>query len=53
LPTIIDTPANRQSMPDADPNHWVKPEAVAALLVFLASDEADAVSGALIPIGLQ
>ncbi len=51
LPSTIDTPANRQSMPDADPNEWVKPEAIAALLVFLASDEADALNGALIPIG--
>ena len=47
LPTTIDTPANRQSMPNADPNQWVKPEAIAALLVFLASDEADALNGAL------
>jgi NAD(P)-dependent dehydrogenase (short-subunit alcohol dehydrogenase family) len=51
LPSTIDTPANRQSMPDADPNEWVKPEAIAALLVFLASDEAEALNGALIPIG--
>lgn len=51
LPTTIDTPANRQSMPHADPTKWVKPEAIAALLVFLASDEADALNGALIPIG--
>lgn len=51
LPTTIDTPANRKSMPEADPGQWVKPEAIAALLVFLASDEADALNGALIPIG--
>ena len=51
LPSTIDTPANRESMPDADPNEWVKPEAIAALLVFLASDEAEALNGALIPIG--
>jgi NAD(P)-dependent dehydrogenase (short-subunit alcohol dehydrogenase family) len=51
LPTTIDTPANRQSMPNADSNQWAKPEAIAALLVFLASDEADALNGALIPIG--
>ncbi|MCA9500947.1 MAG: SDR family oxidoreductase [Nitrospira sp.] len=51
LPSTIDTPANRQSMPDADFTQWVKPEAIAALLVFLASDEADALNGALIPIG--
>ena len=51
LPSTIDTPANRQSMPDADPNQWVKPEAIAALLVFLASDDAEGLNGALIPIG--
>ncbi|MDT3778123.1 SDR family NAD(P)-dependent oxidoreductase [Nitrospira sp. MA-1] len=51
LPATIDTPANRNSMPDADPNEWVKPEAIAALLVFLASEEAEALNGALIPIG--
>ena len=51
LPSTIDTPANRESMPDADPNQWVKPEAIAALLVFLASDDAEGLNGALIPIG--
>ena len=51
LPATIDTPANRQSMPNADPSQWVKPEAIAALLAFLASDEAEALNGALIPIG--
>jgi len=51
LPTTIDTPANRQSMPEADHHQWVKPEAIAALLVYLASDEAQALNGALIPIG--
>lgn len=51
LPTTIDTPANRKSMPDADPSTWVKPESIAELLIFLASEEAGAVHGALIPIG--
>jgi NAD(P)-dependent dehydrogenase (short-subunit alcohol dehydrogenase family) len=51
LPTIIDTPVNRQNMPDADYNKWVKPESIAQLLLFLASDEASAINGALIPIG--
>ena len=51
LPTTIDTPANRKSMPDADPATWVKPESIAELLIFLASDEGGAVHGALIPIG--
>ncbi len=43
-------PANRAAMPKADPGRWVKPEEIAALLAFLASDAAASVSGALIPI---
>jgi len=50
LPSIIDTPANRQSMPDADPNRWVAPAALAAVIGFLASDDARAIHGALIPV---
>ena len=50
LPSIIDTPANRQSMPDADPSRWVAPEALAAVIGFLASDDARAIHGALIPV---
>jgi NAD(P)-dependent dehydrogenase (short-subunit alcohol dehydrogenase family) len=51
LPTTIDTPANRASMPEADPSGWAKPEAIAKTLLFLASDEADRISGAAIPVG--
>lgn len=51
LPTTIDTPANRKSMPDADWNQWVKPDDLANLLVYLASDAAKAINGASIPIG--
>ncbi|MGH7251168.1 MAG: SDR family NAD(P)-dependent oxidoreductase [Nitrospiraceae bacterium] len=51
LPTTIDTPANRQSMPTADSSKWVKPESIAQLLVSLASAHADRINGALIPIG--
>jgi NAD(P)-dependent dehydrogenase (short-subunit alcohol dehydrogenase family) len=51
LPTTIDTPANRKTMPEADPTKWVRPEAIAHLLLFLASREAAQVSGALIPLG--
>jgi NAD(P)-dependent dehydrogenase (short-subunit alcohol dehydrogenase family) len=50
LPSIIDTPANRKDMPKADSSKWVKPEAIAELIAFLLSDEASAVTGALIPI---
>jgi len=51
LPSTIDTPANRKSMPDADPSKWVKPESIARLLVFLVSEQAGQINGALIPIG--
>ena len=50
LPSIIDTPANRADMPKAHFDHWVKPADLAAVILFLASDEARAVTGALIPV---
>jgi len=50
LPSIIDTPANRKDMPDADPSAWVTPDEVAAVIAFLISDEASGVTGALIPV---
>jgi len=51
LPSTIDTPANRKAMPAADPSKWVRPESIAQALIFLASDEAIQINGALIPIG--
>ena len=50
LPSIIDTPANRRDMPQADFSRWVAPADLAAVILFLASDEAKAVTGALIPV---
>lgn len=50
LPSVIDTAANRASMPDGKFGDWVKPEAIADVLVFLASENAAATSGALVPI---
>lgn len=50
LPSIIDTPANRADMPKADFSSWVAPGDVANVIVFLLSDEARAVTGALIPV---
>ena len=50
LPSIIDTAANRADMPDADPSKWVAPADLAAVILFLASPEARAVTGALIPV---
>ena len=50
LPSTIDTPWNRETMPDADHSKWVKPGSIAQLIMYLASDAASAVNGALIPI---
>ena len=50
LPSVIDTPANRASMPKADFSKWVPPESIARLLVWLTSDAASDVTGAAIPI---
>jgi NAD(P)-dependent dehydrogenase (short-subunit alcohol dehydrogenase family) len=50
LPSIIDTAANRASMPDADFTKWVRPEELADVILFLASDAASAVTGALLPV---
>jgi NAD(P)-dependent dehydrogenase (short-subunit alcohol dehydrogenase family) len=50
LPTMIDTPENRAAMPEADPARWVSVDALAAVIVFLASDGARAIHGAAIPV---
>lgn len=50
LPSIIDTPANRADMPDADPAAWVTPDEVAQAILWLASDAASGVTGALLPV---
>jgi NAD(P)-dependent dehydrogenase (short-subunit alcohol dehydrogenase family) len=50
LPSTIDTPQNRKDMPKADPKRWVAPEALADVVLFLASDAARAIHGASIPV---
>ena len=50
LPSVIDTAANRASMPKADPAKWVTPTELADVILFLASDAASAVTGALLPV---
>jgi NAD(P)-dependent dehydrogenase (short-subunit alcohol dehydrogenase family) len=50
LPSTIDTAANRASMPKADFAKWVAPSELAEVILFLASDAASAVTGALIPV---
>jgi NAD(P)-dependent dehydrogenase (short-subunit alcohol dehydrogenase family) len=50
LPGTIDTPQNREAMPKADHSRWIPPEAIADVMLFLASDAAWAVNGAAIPV---
>ncbi len=48
VPSTIDTPPNREAMPDADFAKWVKPEAIAALIAYHCSDAADALRAPII-----
>ncbi|MFV9505591.1 MAG: SDR family NAD(P)-dependent oxidoreductase [Oscillochloridaceae bacterium umkhey_bin13] len=50
LPSVIDTPANRAAMPQADHRRWVTPEAIAQVVLFLVGPEARIISGAQIPV---
>ena len=50
LPSTIDTPANRASMPKADFGKWVTPQELADVILFLTSDAASAITGALLPV---
>jgi NAD(P)-dependent dehydrogenase (short-subunit alcohol dehydrogenase family) len=50
LPSVIDTPANRESQPDADHSRWVPPEQIARVIRFLVSDDSAPVSGAAVPV---
>ncbi len=49
-PSIIDHPVNRTAMPSADPAKWVRPDELAAVIVFLTSKDASGVTGAAIPV---
>ena len=50
LLSIIDTPANRQAMPDEDHSRWVSPSEIAKVILFLISDAAAIINGAAIPV---
>ena len=50
LPSVIDTPANRRDLPDADPRRWVRPEQLARIMVWLTSPGADPINGAALPV---
>jgi NAD(P)-dependent dehydrogenase (short-subunit alcohol dehydrogenase family) len=50
LPSILDTERNRADMPDADPSTWVAPADLARVMLFLASPDSRAMTGALVPV---
>ena len=50
VPNVIDTPANRESMPDADHSKWVQPAEIARVIRFLCSADSSPVTGAAIPV---
>jgi NAD(P)-dependent dehydrogenase (short-subunit alcohol dehydrogenase family) len=50
LPSVIDTPANREAMPDADHSKWVQPVAIAKVVRFLVSTDSSPTTGAAIPV---
>ncbi|RKD97442.1 SDR family oxidoreductase [Halopiger aswanensis] len=50
MPSVIDTPANREMMPDADHDSWVDPSEIADVMAFLCCDGAAVTSGAAVPV---
>ena len=50
MPSIMDTPMNRDAMPEEDHSRWVKTEDVAKVICFLTSDDASIINGAAIPV---
>jgi NAD(P)-dependent dehydrogenase (short-subunit alcohol dehydrogenase family) len=50
LPSVIDTPANRAAMPNADHERWVKPAEIAGVISHLLSEDSSPVSGAAVPV---
>ena len=50
LPSVIDTPANREAQPNADHSKWVKPEEIAKVVCFLVSSDSAPTSGGAVPV---
>jgi NAD(P)-dependent dehydrogenase (short-subunit alcohol dehydrogenase family) len=50
MPRILDTPANRKAMPEADFSSWVKTDQVARIIRWLCSEEAAPINGAAVPV---
>ena len=53
LPRIIDNPENRAAMPKADPSRWATAAEIAAVILFLSSDESSGMTGAAIPVNAR
>jgi len=53
LPRIIDTPENRAAMPKADPSRWATAAEIAAVVLFLSTDEASGITGTAVPVGAR
>jgi NAD(P)-dependent dehydrogenase (short-subunit alcohol dehydrogenase family) len=50
VPSVIDTPANRAAMPNADHDRWVKPSQIAGVISFLLSRDSEPINGAAVPV---
>jgi NAD(P)-dependent dehydrogenase (short-subunit alcohol dehydrogenase family) len=50
VPSVIDTPANRAAMPNADHDRWVKPSEIAGVISFLLSEDSEPINGAAVPV---
>ena len=50
MPSVMDTPMNREAMPDEEHDRWVAPADVAKVICFLTSDDASVINGAAIPV---
>ncbi|MCW8172551.1 SDR family oxidoreductase [Natrialba swarupiae] len=50
MPSVIDTPANREMMPDADHGSWVDPAEIADVMAVLCSDATTVTSGGAVPV---
>jgi NAD(P)-dependent dehydrogenase (short-subunit alcohol dehydrogenase family) len=50
LPSVIDTPANREAQPNADHSNWVQPDEIARVVCFLVSSDSAPTSGAAVPV---
>jgi NAD(P)-dependent dehydrogenase (short-subunit alcohol dehydrogenase family) len=50
MPSVIDTPMNREMMPDADVSKWVDPADIARMVMFLSAAESEVTSGAAVPV---